>query len=234
MLRSIVFTIVLFISVAPFALLVILVRIFGTKASATVSKSWAHFIDWSCRVLCGLSFSIEGQENIPDQACVVFLKHSSAYETIIQWLVMPEQTWVLKRELMWAPFFGWALACLSPIAINRGSGKQAVNQVINKGKKQLSAGRCIMIFPEGTRMPSGQTRRYGISGTLLAQEAGTVILPIAHNAGDYWPRRGWLKRPGNVVFSIGKAVNPAGRDPRQVNEEIQEWIESRLKEIQSR
>lgn len=231
LLRSILFTCVLFLSVIPFALVVILVRPLGFSASVAVSRSWAYFINWTCKILCGLSFSIEGRENIPDQPCVVFLKHSSAYETIVQWLILPSQTWVLKRELMWTPFFGWALACLSPIAIDRGSGKVAVNQVIQQGKQQLAEGRYIMIFPEGTRMPVGETRRYGISGTLLAQEAETLILPIAHTAGHFWPRRGWLKRRGHVVFSIGKPVNPKGREPRTVNDEIQSWIEKRITEI---
>ena len=231
--RSVLFTIILFVSALPYAFVVILARPFGTRASYRVAKTWVRLNMAACRTLCGLDFRIEGQAHIPDTNCVVFLKHSSAFETIAQFLVLPHQTWVLKRELIWAPFFGWALACLHPIAIDRGAGRSAVEQVIRQGKDRLAEGLWVMIFPEGTRMRAGETRRYGISGTLLAQQADTVILPIAHDAGDYWPRRGWRKRPGTIQFVIGPPVDPAGREPREVNEEIQEWIESRVAELRS-
>jgi len=187
----------------------------------------------TCKILCRLDFTVEGKEHIPDTHCVVFLKHSSAYETLAQWVVLPRQSWVLKRELIWAPFFGWALACLHPISINRNARRVAVQQVIQQGQKRLSEGLWVMIFPEGTRMRAGETRRYGVSGTLLAQEAKTLILPIAHNAGDFWPRRGWRKLPGTVRFVIGPPVDPNGRDPREVNTEIQDWIESKVAELRS-
>ena len=148
-------------------------------------------------------------------------------------LLFPNQTWVLKRELMWAPFFGWALAALNPIAIDRKGGHGAAQQVIEQGTQRLRDGRWVMIFPEGTRMPPGETRRYGLSGTLLAQAAGRLLVPVAHNAGDYWPRRGLRKRPGTVRFSIGRPIDPAGRDPREVNEEIQRWVETRVAELRA-
>jgi len=195
--------------------------------------AWVHMIIWTCKILCRLDFTVEGTENMPAKNCVVYMKHSSAYETIAQMLVMPKQSWVLKRELIWAPFLGWALACLYPIAIDRGAHRVAVAQVIKKGSARLAQGLWVVIFPEGTRMRAGETRRYGISGTLLAQEANTVILPIAHNAGDFWPRRGWRKRPGTVRFVIGPPVDPAGREPREVNTEIQDWIESKIAELRS-
>jgi len=232
-LRSILFTTFLFVSVLPYALVVTLARPFGTRASYLVAMNWVRLNMAACKGLCRLNISIEGKEHIPDTNCVVFLKHSSAYETIAQFLVLPRQTWVLKRELIWAPFFGWALACLHPIAINRSAGRTAVEQVIKQGKNRLAEGLWVMIFPEGTRMRAGETRRYGVSGTLLAQEAGTLLLPIAHNAGDFWPRRGWRKLPGTVRFVIGPPVDPKGRDPREVNAEIQDWIESKVAELRS-
>jgi 1-acyl-sn-glycerol-3-phosphate acyltransferase len=232
-LRSILFTTILFVSVLLYTLAIILVRPFGTKASYRVTTNWARLNMAACKGLCGLDYSIEGKEHIPDTNCVVFLKHSSAYETIAQFLVLPRQTWVLKRELIWAPFLGWALACLHPIAINRSAGRTAVKQVIQQGKLRLAEGLWVMIFPEGTRMRAGETRRYGVSGSLLAQEAGTLILPIAHNAGDFWPRRGWRKFPGTVRFVIGPPFDPKGRDPRELNAEIQDWIESKVSELRS-
>ncbi len=209
----------------------LLVRVFGTNASYCIGKSWVHTIIWSCKVLCRLDYSVKGKEHIPEKNCVVYFKHSSAYETIVQLLIIPRQTWVLKRELIWAPFLGWALACLHPVAINRKAQRSAVKQVIQKGKARLAEGLWIIIFPEGTRMRAGETRRYGISGTILAQEANTVILPVAHNAGDFWPRRGWRKKPGTIRFVIGPALDPAGRDPREFNEELQNWMETTVAEL---
>jgi len=230
-LRSILFTILLFVSVVPYSLAVIAVRPFGSAASFRVGMTWVHLIIGACKALCRLDFTVEGAENLPAKNCVVYMKHSSAYETIAQMLVIPQQSWVLKRELIWTPFLGWALACLYPIPIDRGAHAVAVAQIIKKGCARLAEGLWVVIFPEGTRMGAGETRRYGISGVLLAQKSNSVILPIAHNAGDFWPRRGWQKRPGTVRFVFGPPVNPAGREPREVNTEIQNWMESKVAEI---
>ena len=111
--------------------------------------------------------------------------------------VFPPQSWVLKRELMWIPLVGWAVRCLKPIAINRKAGATAVNQVVEQGKQRLREGLWILIFPEGTRVAVGEKRKYGVSGALLASRAGCKIVPVAHNAGYFWPRRGWVKKPGD-------------------------------------
>jgi len=232
-LRSILFTFIMFISVVPFTLIMILVRPFGPAASYRGAAGWVRTVLWTCKVLCRLDYVVEGAEHIPEKSCVVFAKHSSAYETIVLVLLLRRQTWVLKRELIWAPFFGWAIACLQPIAINRNARGASVQQVIKQGMSRLAEGLWIMIFPEGTRMRAGETRRYGISGTLLAKAANTFILPIAHNAGDFWPRRGWRKNPGTVRFVIGPPIDPAGREPREVNAEIQDWIETKVAELRS-
>ncbi len=232
MIRSLLFTSIMFITVPPWAIGVIVARPFGQAASYAVALSWVRMIMWCCRTICGLGMVIEGQENLPAQNGVVFMKHSSAYETLAQFSVVPGvQTWVIKRELLWAPFFGWAIRCVKPIAIDRGAGHSAVDQVIAQGKERLAEGIWVMIFPEGTRMPVGETRRYGLSGTLLAQQAGALITPVAHNAGKFWPRRGLRKRPGTVRFIIGRPVDPSGRDPREVNREIQAWVEGKVAEL---
>ncbi len=231
---SLVFTGLLFLTVVPYSLAVLLLRPFGDRLSYGVAVAWGRMIVALCRRLCGLGFAVEGQENIPAVNSVVLVKHSSAYETIALLLLFPRQSWVLKRELMWAPFFGWALAALHPIAIDRKAGHGAVEQVIEQGSERLRDGRWVMIFPEGTRMPPGETRRYGMSGALLAQATGRLIVPVAHNAGDFWPRRGLRKRPGTVRFAIGRPVDPKGRDPRQVNEEVQRWVEAKIAELRER
>ena len=141
-------------------------------------------------------------------------------------VVFPRQVWVLKRELLWIPAVGWGIRQLHAIAIDRKSGHSAVGQVVEQGKQRLDEGDWIIIFPEGTRMPHGQTRKYGVSGVLLAADRNKLIVPVAHNAGSYWPRRGWMKRPGTVRVVIGPPIAPAGRNVREVNREIQEWIES--------
>ncbi len=231
--RSLLFTAVLFLSVAVWSIVVVIGRIWGYAVAYDLTVSWARWILAVCEKIVGLRYVVEGMENLPSENSVVLLKHSSAYETIAQWVLFPRQTWVLKREVLWTPFLGWAVAGVRPIAINRQAGRRAVEQVVTQGRQRLGEGLWVMIFPEGTRMPPGETRKYGVSGALLAIEAGKLLVPVAHNAGDYWPRRGWLKRPGTVTFRIGKPVDPAGRDPREINAAIQQWIEAEVAAIRS-
>ncbi len=146
-------------------------------------------------------------------------------------VIFPRQVWVLKRELLWIPAVGQALRQMHAIAIDRKAGHTAVAQVIEQGKARLAEGDWVMIFPEGTRMPAGETRRYGVSGTLLASEAGKLIVPVAHNAGFYWPRRGLMKKPGTVQVIIGAPVAAAGREVRELNEEIQAWVEATVRSL---
>lgn len=229
--RSALFTSLVFLSTAVFGVIVMAARLFGYRAAFRVVVVWARLVIWMGRLLCGLSYSVVGLENLPADSAVVLMKHSSAYETIVQILLFPPQIWVLKRELLLVPFFGWGLAASQPIAVNRKAGRNAVNHVIRVGKKRLAEGRWVVIFPEGTRVPAGQTRRYGVSGVLLAQAAGKLIVPCAHNAGDFWPRRGLLKRTGTVRFAIGPPIDPSGREPRDVNDEVQAWIEAKVAEL---
>jgi 1-acyl-sn-glycerol-3-phosphate acyltransferase len=234
LLRSLLFTALMFLSVLPWSVVVAAGRLGSYPLSYRLVMMWVRGIFWLLKQLCGLSYRVEGTEHIPAQNSVALMKHSSAYETLVQFQLFPRQCWVIKRELLWAPFLGWAIGAVRPIPIDRGAGQQAVQQVVERGKLRLAEGDWVMIFPEGTRMAAGQTRRYGISGTLLAREAGRLIVPVAHDAGDYWPRRGLRKRPGVVTFRIGPPVNPAGRDPREVNDEVQAWIEAQVAEIRAR
>ena len=167
------------------------------------------------RWFCKLDYVVEGLEHLPATSSVVLVKHSSAWETIAQLRIFPGHTWVLKRELIWIPVLGWVLLKLKAIAIDRRGGRTAVQQVLDQGQKRLAEGIWVVIFPEGTRVPAGETRRYGMSGALLAEAAGLPVIPVAHNAGDYWPRRSWLKRPGTIRVVIGPPIQTAGVDARR-------------------
>jgi 1-acyl-sn-glycerol-3-phosphate acyltransferase len=231
-LRSFLFTSLMFLSVIPYASWVIGARPFGYLASLRGAVAWARLQLWMLKAICGLDYRIEGREHIPaDRPVICYIKHSSAWETIAQLAVFPAQNWVLKRELMYIPVLGWALGALQPIHIDRGSGHVAVAQVIEQGKRKLAEGHWVCIFPEGTRMPPGTTRRYGISGALLAKETGTPILPVAHNAGDFWRRNGILKRPGTIEMRVGPLIEPRGRDAADINAEAQAWIEGQMKQL---
>jgi len=192
---------------------------------------YAAAVLWVLRWSCGLTYRVEGAA-LPASCHVAFWKHSSSWETIAMMVIFPRQVWVLKRELLWIPVVGVGVWQMHAIAIDRKAGHSAVSQVIEQGKARLEEGDWVMIFPEGTRMPAGETRRYGVSGTLLASEAGKFIVPVAHNAGFYWPRRGLLKKPGVVRVVIGAPVACAGREARAVNEEIQSWVEATVRSLE--
>lgn len=231
---SLLYTTCLFIGTLLYAVVVLLLAWLPPKKLYRVANSWARVQLWMLKVLCGLTYVVEGRENIPPGAHISMWKHSSAWETIAQAAIFPPQAWVLKRELMWIPVVGWALRCLQPIAINRKAGASAVNQVIEQGKNRLAQGLWILVFPEGTRVAPGETRKYGVSGALLASRAGVSIVPVAHTAGRYWPRRGWVKRRGQIRVSIGPSIDATGRDPRELNEQVRQWVEAELVALNSR
>ncbi len=192
---------------------------------------WAHFIIWWLKLTCGLSHHVEGRENIPDKPCVILSKHQSAWETIAFQLIFPAQAWVLKRELLRIPFFGWGLAMTQPIAIDRSEGLKALDSVVKQGQDRLKQGRFVVVFPEGTRMPVGQKGRYNPGGAMLAVRAKVGVLPVAHNAGKYWSRKGFIKRPGVIKVKIGPIIQVAGKRAKQVNEEAERWIEDAVSKI---
>ena len=228
---SVAFTAYLFVSVVPYSCWVLLAAPLATREhSWRAARSWAGTVLALLRILCGLDHRLEGAEHLPENA-VVLMKHSSAWETIAQLVLFPRQVWVMKRQLLWVPFFGWALAVFNPIAIDRKGGRRAVEQVLRQGQQRLAEGLWVIIFPEGTRVARGERRRYGLSGALLAAVAERPIIPVAHNAGDYWPRRGWMKRPGTIRMVIGPPIKAAGRSPRDVNRDVETWIEGTLEEI---
>jgi 1-acyl-sn-glycerol-3-phosphate acyltransferase len=226
-LGSLVFTTFLFVWTGGYAIIFALIGAFiPFRHRFKLAHNWGSVLLWMLRRTCRLDYRVEGQENLPAGNHVVLVKHSSSWETFAQTVLFPPQAWVLKRELTWLPFVGWGVKLLRSIAVDRGAGHVAVRSVLQQGKARLAEGLWVVIFPEGTRMPPGQTRRYGVSGALLAAENGRCVVPVAHNAGYYWPRRGFLKRPGTIRVVIGTPIPAEGRDPRELNAEVQNWIEA--------
>ncbi len=233
-LGSIVFTTFLFLWTIGYAAFFVLVGGFMTHRRRFALIEWyAERIFDVLRVTCKLDYRVEGLENIPVEPHVAYWKHSSAWETFGQFLVGPPKVIVLKHELMYIPFVGFGLSLLRSIDVKRGAGASAVNQVVSQGRSRLAEGLSILIFPEGTRVAAGETRRYGVSGALLASRTGCKVVPVAHDAGYYWPRRGLMKRPGTILVIVGPPIDAAGREPREINEEAQAWIESTIARIRT-
>ncbi|MDR2877286.1 MAG: 1-acyl-sn-glycerol-3-phosphate acyltransferase [Chromatiales bacterium] len=230
-LRSFTYALCMWLSTLVFAPLSVLTFPLPLAARYGFIKQWARFNLWTLRWLCGLSYRVEGAEHIPASAAIVFCKHQSTWETLALQRVFPHQIWLLKRELLWVPFFGWGLAMLDPIAIDRKAGRKSVTQLIEQGTRHLKAGRWIIIFPEGTRVAPGEVGRYGIGGAALAQASGYPVVPVAHNAGEFWPRRGFLKRPGVITMRIGPGITSMEKTAEQIRDEARDWIEAAMRDI---
>jgi 1-acyl-sn-glycerol-3-phosphate acyltransferase len=184
-------------------------------------------------VLCGVRWRLEGREHLPAAPSVILAKHQSAWETLAFQQIFPPQVHVLKRELLWLPFFGWGLALMSPIPIDRGRGLAALRQIARRGKQRLAQGFWVVVFPEGTRVKPGQRRRYQLGGAWLAAASGAPVVPVAHNAGRVWPRNSFLKYPGEVTVRIGPPIGSEGRAPEDINALAEMWIETQQRTLDS-
>ncbi|RDH81001.1 MAG: 1-acyl-sn-glycerol-3-phosphate acyltransferase, partial [endosymbiont of Escarpia spicata] len=197
-----------------------------------ISNAWSRVNLAALSLLCGLNYRVEGLENIPDSSVIILAKHQSAWETIAFLSLIPvNKAWVLKRELLNVPIFGWALRLFQPIAIDRSAGRKAVVQLIRDGKDRLESGLSVIIFPEGTRTAPGTRRRYRIGGPLLAEKSGHPVLPVAHNAGVFWRRRDIKKYPGTIDVRIGPVIETDSLSADEINEKVEEWIESTLETL---
>ena len=218
------------------SILLIVSRPFGFAASWFWAKVWSRSTLWLAKVICGIRIEIEGREHLPDVPCVVMAKHQSAMETVAMPLLTPPYVWVLKRSLFYIPIFGWALWTLNAIAIRRSQPREALKQVVAQGSDFLHEGRWVVIFPEGTRTAPGETGTYQASGIMLAHKAHAGILPMAHNAGQHWPKQGFIKRPGTVRFRFlpfipAETVHEAKRN--DLLERLQTDIEAATRELES-
>lgn len=203
------------------------------ETSYKILVPWTRFNLWWIKVTCGVKYNLIGKENIDiKRNGIVLANHQSTWETLLVPTIFPPISWVLKKQLFKIPFFGWALARVKPIAIDRDAGSSAVDQVKTKGKGRLDEGNWVCIFPEGTRVNPGEKKRYRMGGALLAHycaeqstdEKGYPIYPMAHNAGECWPRHSYIKRPGTITVVIGKPFTVEGLDPGEINDKVREWI----------
>lgn len=228
-LRSFIFAIVSTLTIAVFGLFSIFLFLFPLRTRYQVIYFYIDLYFRMLKWICRLDYQITGMENIPaNRAGIVFSKHSSTFETFLLPRFFFEAAPIAKRELAWVPFFGWGLTAVQPIFINRADKKSAMQQIIDKGKKFLAAGRWILFFPEGTRVPFGKVGNYRLGGARLAVATEAPILPVAHNAGKYWPRRKLVKYPGTVKVVMGPLIESKGRKADDLLEEAKVWIEDTI------
>jgi 1-acyl-sn-glycerol-3-phosphate acyltransferase len=194
---------------------------------------WSHLVTWSARFICGIGYRVVGRENLPREPSIILAKHQSAWETLAFQGIFPPQVWVLKSSLLKIPFFGWGLAMMSPIAIDRDDGVRALRQMLEQGRERLAAGWWVIMFPEGTRTKAGERGHYHVGGAWLASRVNSTVVPVAHNAGTLWGRGAFMKYPGTITVSVGPAIEPTGLKPDQLNERVENWIEQEVARLGS-
>ena len=193
---------------------------------------WIDCLLYMLNLCCGLSYEVEGLENIPkNQAAIILSKHQSAWETIALRQIITPQTAVLKKSLLQIPFGGWALATLKPIAIDRQNQKEALKMLIDQGIERLQEGLFVVVFPEGTRVAPGHSKKFNAGGAMLAQKSGFPVIPLAHNAGEFWPRNSFLKYPGVIKVKIGPPIDTVDKKSKDINAEAESWINQAMAEI---
>jgi 1-acyl-sn-glycerol-3-phosphate acyltransferase len=222
--RSGVFLMLLATSVITYATLGLLTFPLPFRQRYRFLTTWGDVCIWLCAKICRLHYRVEGLENLPKRPSVILASHRSTWETLVLKKFFPPLAWVVKRELLWIPFFGWGLAMIEPIAIDRRAGKKASQQLIDQGRARLGDGRWVLIFPEGTRVLPGEQKQYKLGGALLASATGAPVVPVAHDSGDYWPRHQFIKYPGVITLSIGPAIESRGKSPEAINAEVKQWI----------
>lgn len=231
-LRSLLFWFGFIVNVIIFGLLIVLLFFTSSAFRLKIARLWSYTNNFLLKICCGIDYKVEGQENLNIKtAAIILSKHQSTWETLALHSFTPFVHWVFKRELLRIPIFGWALALTDPIAINRGAGRAAVKQLMAEGEKKLNQGKWIVLFPEGTRTTPGKTHKYKIGGALLAEKTGYPVIPIAHNAGEFWPKHSFIKWPGTISVVIGPAIESKGRSADEINADVYNWIEGTMEKI---
>jgi 1-acyl-sn-glycerol-3-phosphate acyltransferase len=227
-LRSLLFFLGMLIITPIFATLIILMFPFSNIARCRMASYWAHCALFWLKLTCNLGFEVRGRENIPNHPSIILCKHQSAWETIALQVIFPPQIWVMKRELLYIPFLGWAWIALSAIPIDRSAGREALKKLVTHGKDRLAKGLWVVIFPEGTRIAPGQRSKYHIGGAWLATHTQTTVVPVAHNAGLFWRKNAFIKKPGTITLSIGKPIETTGLKTDALNQQVEDWIEAEM------
>jgi len=230
-LRSTLFALLQVAVTLPYALVALATFPLAAQVRYRVITAWSRFMLAAAEKVCGIRYRVIGAERLPPPPYIVLAKHQSAWETLAFQSIFPRQAWVVKRELLWIPFFGWGLAMLAPIAIDRASGPRALRQMLEQARDRLARGVCIVIFPEGTRVAPGARRDYHPGGAWLAAKTATPVVPVAHNAGELWGRNAFLKRPGTITVSIGTPIETAGLEAEALNHQVEDWIESEMQRL---
>ncbi|MEY4193786.1 MAG: hypothetical protein RLZZ226_154 [Pseudomonadota bacterium] len=231
-LRSSLFTVSQILSTLLIGPVMVLARPLDFRVRYGLANAWVRYNLAVLHRVCRLDYTVEGQANIPQHNGVILCKHQSAWETLALQLIFPPLSFILKQELLKIPVWGWAMATQEPIAIDRSARTAAIKQILRDGDTRLKQGRWVVIFPEGTRMAPGQTGQYNASGAMLAVRAGCPVIPVAHNAGLFWARNGFLKRPGTIRLRIGPVIQPVGQTPAEIMRQVENWIESAQRELE--
>ncbi len=215
-----------------YGLLTPLLFLLTPEMAFQVLITWAYINVWWLKVTCGVHYMVKNPQNIDkSDTCIVLANHQSTWETMAIPTLLPPFAWVLKKELLNIPFFGWALKLVNPIAIDRSAGRTAIEQIKMIGKERLDDGIWICMFPEGTRVAPGKKVRYKMGGAILASYSGYPIIPIAHNAGESWPRHSYIKKPGTITISIGPKILTKGREADEIIKDVKDWIEAEKEKL---
>lgn len=229
--RSLFFSLIMILSTILIASSLVLLSPLPYRWIISFARIYPAINLLALKYICRISYKVSGRENIPDQTCIIFSKHQSTWETLALQIIFPPMAFVIKRELLWVPFFGWGLATMRPVAINRSSGRSAIKQMVKKGTARLKQGVWVTIFPEGTRVAAGSKGRYRVGGAILAAKSGYPVVPVAHNAGEFWPRGQFLKKPGTIQVVIGPQIPSNNRKPENILADAENWIESMMGKI---
>lgn len=228
LLRSLLFAVLQTAATVLFSLVAFLSFPFSAHARYRMITGYNHVLMWLMRHVLGIRYVIEGLEHLPAGPAIILAKHQSAWETIVFLCVFPPVSPVIKQELLKIPFFGWGFSLLNPIAIDRSAGREALKQIVKQGREKLAQGFWVLVFPEGTRVAPGEKGRYGIGGGWLAADTGAPIVPIAHNAGEVWPKNAFIKHPGTVTVRIGPAIDSTGKSAAELTRAVEAWIETEM------
>jgi len=210
---------------------VLLTRLVSYELSATLSVIWLRINLWDLKIFCGVTWKVQGVENIPDHPVLMLAKHQSTWETYFLPTLLKRAVYVAKKSLAYVPIFGWSIAALNFILIDRSSGRSAISQMVEQAQERFNSGISVIVFPEGTRMPVGAEPNYRIGGAMIAEATGVDVVPVAMNAGEFWPRLGYIKWPGEITIIIGPVIKTEGKKAEQILSETQSWIESQMEEI---